>query len=312
MPTKSNTEEFLLKYKEVNSNYLTNKVEYTTSTQHVILVCPKHGEFSASPSNLLKGKGCKKCAIETNANLRVKPHEEILQKAVEKYGDVNSHELFQYKNSNTKVDVTCKVHGLFSTLPHPYLAGTTGCPSCREESNSEARLLANGKAFLRKANTKKKNSLYNYNKVDYKNSQTDVVITCSQHGDFYQTPANHLSGQGCPSCAVTGFKTNTAGTFYILECEDRVKVGITNKAAEHRADKISKGAKLSFSVLKSFYFKNGRTVREVEAEVLKWLRSQYTPEQQVFNGSTECFQEVNKVALINYVVNLINNLPKER
>lgn len=42
--------------------------------------------------------------------------------------------------------------------------------------------------------------VYNYSKVDYINAKTKVVITCSIHGDFDQTPDGHLHGQGCPVC----------------------------------------------------------------------------------------------------------------
>lgn len=41
---------------------------------------------------------------------------------------------------------------------------------------------------------------YDYSKTVYVNSYTKVIITCRVHGDFKQTPANHLNGHGCPSC----------------------------------------------------------------------------------------------------------------
>ena len=41
---------------------------------------------------------------------------------------------------------------------------------------------------------------YSYDKVDYKNQRTKVIITCPIHGDFEQTPKNHMKGQGCPLC----------------------------------------------------------------------------------------------------------------
>lgn len=42
------------------------------------------------------------------------------------------------------------------------------------------------------------NNKYDYSKVEYVNSRTKVCISCAQHGDFYQTPNNHL--RGCPKC----------------------------------------------------------------------------------------------------------------
>ena len=50
---------------------------------------------------------------------------------------------------------------------------------------------------------KKHNGKYSYNKtnLDDKNSMGKVTITCPIHGDFLQTPKNHLHGQGCPKCS---------------------------------------------------------------------------------------------------------------
>ena len=43
---------------------------------------------------------------------------------------------------------------------------------------------------------------YDYSKVVYKNNKETVCIICKEdeHGEFYQTPASHLKGCGCPKC----------------------------------------------------------------------------------------------------------------
>ena len=41
---------------------------------------------------------------------------------------------------------------------------------------------------------------YDYSKVDYKNNKTKITIICSKHGEFQQTPSDHLFGAGCPKC----------------------------------------------------------------------------------------------------------------
>lgn len=41
---------------------------------------------------------------------------------------------------------------------------------------------------------------YDYSKVEYKNTNTKVCIICPEHGEFQQTPKQHLTGQGCPFC----------------------------------------------------------------------------------------------------------------
>lgn len=35
---------------------------------------------------------------------------------------------------------------------------------------------------------------------EYVKDKDKVILFCSLHGEFFQTPANHLEGQGCPTC----------------------------------------------------------------------------------------------------------------
>ena len=44
---------------------------------------------------------------------------------------------------------------------------------------------------------------FDYQKTNYVKSSLKVIISCPSHGDFQQTPNNHLSGfVGCKSCVV--------------------------------------------------------------------------------------------------------------
>ena len=42
---------------------------------------------------------------------------------------------------------------------------------------------------------------YDYSKVEYVNNSTKVCIICPIHGEFWQIPNNHLSGNGCNKCS---------------------------------------------------------------------------------------------------------------
>ena len=44
------------------------------------------------------------------------------------------------------------------------------------------------------------NNKYDYSKVVCKNIHHKVCIICPEHGEFYQDPASHLKGCGCPEC----------------------------------------------------------------------------------------------------------------
>ena len=61
--------------------------------------------------------------------------------------------------------------------------------------------------FIQKAILKHKDK-YDYSKVEYIDSKNKVRILCVEHGEFLQTPNNHLSGQGCYKCKNNSQKSN--------------------------------------------------------------------------------------------------------
>ncbi|MFW6226147.1 MAG: hypothetical protein ACOC3V_04245 [bacterium] len=48
---------------------------------------------------------------------------------------------------------------------------------------------------------------YNYSMVQYEHNKEKVIIICTTHGEFTQTPNRHLSGDGCPKCGGTNKST---------------------------------------------------------------------------------------------------------
>ena len=53
--------------------------------------------------------------------------------------------------------------------------------------------------FIEKA-IKVHSDRYDYSKVVYINSKTNVTIICPEHGEFEQQPADHLRGHSCSKC----------------------------------------------------------------------------------------------------------------
>lgn len=58
---------------------------------------------------------------------------------------------------------------------------------------------------------------YDYSKVEYINARTKVCIVCPIHGEFWQTPSNHLQGQGCPICTSNSKLENELRKFLTKE-----------------------------------------------------------------------------------------------
>lgn len=67
---------------------------------------------------------------------------------------------------------------------------------------------------------------YDYSKADYVNSQTKVCIICPIHGEFWQTPNNHVNlKQGCSRCFHESVKRPVYGvgindTNFVFETKD--------------------------------------------------------------------------------------------
>lgn len=53
----------------------------------------------------------------------------------------------------------------------------------------------NTENFIEKAR-KVHGNTYDYSKVKYENAKKNVIIICRIHGEFLQSPSNHLKGQG--------------------------------------------------------------------------------------------------------------------
>ena len=54
--------------------------------------------------------------------------------------------------------------------------------------------------FRKKYNTAKLYESYVHLKHDYINNNTQIIIICKEHGEFTQSPSDHLSGCGCNIC----------------------------------------------------------------------------------------------------------------
>lgn len=54
---------------------------------------------------------------------------------------------------------------------------------------------------------------YDYSKVKYVRALDKVCIVCKKHGEFYQQPSAHLSGQGCMICGYSKNRFEDTETF---------------------------------------------------------------------------------------------------
>ena len=195
-----NKETFIEKANKIhNGKYSYDKVEYVDRNTEVCITCPIHGDFWKKPSYHLIGKGCPMCA---GAAIPY-DNEKFAKVCNEIHHNKYDYSKVEYKNNTTKVCIICPIHGEFWQDPRHHLKGH-GCPKCGVETVSGLKYKT-AESFFEKANEIFKDlngePLYDYSKVEYKDRETKICIICKKHGEFWQTPTNHLNGQGCPKCA---------------------------------------------------------------------------------------------------------------
>ena len=157
------------------------------------------GDFLQRPGNHIRsGQGCPKCAGNIN-----KGSQEFIEEVIKIHGNIYDYSKVDYKNANTKIIISCKIHGDFEEKPYSHLNGH-GCSMCSRINSAKKRTLSKDE-FIERARLVHGDK-YDYSKVDYKYSKEDVIIICKIHSDFLQRPGNHIrSGQGCPKCSNIGY-----------------------------------------------------------------------------------------------------------
>ena len=185
---KSNTKEFIEKSNKIHNNrYQYDKVNYINSNTKVIITCEKHGDYEQEPYNHLAGQGCLICSGKEKLTTKC-----FIEKSKLIHNDLYNYDKVVYVNNKKKVIITCKEHGDFIQMPYSHLNGN-GCLKCAGKEKLTTELFARKSKLIH-------NDLYNYNKVEYNNTNSKIIIICEKHGEFKQTPHRHLSGQGCPLC----------------------------------------------------------------------------------------------------------------
>jgi hypothetical protein len=177
-----------------NNKYDYSKVNYINSRTAVIIICKDHGEFTQTPTAHLSPKtvtGCKSCAMRYT-------NKEFIEKAKMKHGDKFDYSESIYTRNEDMITIRCKEHGYFTQNANSHLQGN-GCKECSIKTRGDS-LRFTVEQFIEKAKMKHGDK-FNYKKVIYLNNSTKVIIGCPIHGDYTQTPANHLTSDGCAKCS---------------------------------------------------------------------------------------------------------------
>jgi hypothetical protein len=199
---KLNNNEFVIKANQVHGDKYDYSIsKYNTASEKINIICKKHGIFEQTPNSHLCGRGCDKCKNEETSNRLKSNKEDFQNKANEIHSNCYDYSKVEYINSQTKVIITCKIHGDFEQVPNSHLQGS-GCNNCGiiKRADSQRFIISD---FIKQANEIHKN-FYDYSKVEYTGANNDIIIICKFHGEFKQKPSKHINAkQGCIKCSGT-------------------------------------------------------------------------------------------------------------
>lgn len=203
--------------------------------------------------------------------------QEFINRARAVHGDKYGYAFSVYQSNKVKLTIYCPEHGLFKKRPCDHIIGQ-GCSGC------SGKKIPTTQEFIRKAR-KVHGDTYLYENTIYYKSYEKVSIICKKHGEFQQTPDNHLSGSGCPGCTKTGFDRTKVGFLYILrsDCGQYMKIGVTNYPKQ-RHSQLFRSTPFSFKRIELIEGQ-GDQIANLEKELL----AEYQPAgfTETFDGSTE-------------------------
>lgn len=198
------TKNFIWKSLHVHGDkYIYHKSVYVKSKENLIIECRNgHEPFPQRPNDHLNGHGCKLCGIKLAHDKTRMTLKEFIEKANEVHGEGRyDYSEVNYIDTDTEVLIICYNHeipNIFPQKPSMHLQGQ-GCPLCGGTKKLTLE------EFIEKANKKHGIGRYDYSKVKYADSYSDVIIICHNHEEPYEFKQNansHLQGSGCRLCAI--------------------------------------------------------------------------------------------------------------
>lgn len=282
MSKKYTKKEIIEKFREIHKNRYQYKFDsYKGIKDQIDIICKIHGSWKSTPDKHLRGRGCPKCAYDETSKRLLLTTDKFIKKSKRVHGSKYDYSKSVYEGCKEKITIICKIHGPWKTSPRSHLIGS-GCPKCAGVRDTSQ--------FIEEA-SKIHNNRYDYSKVIYNKAKSNIIIICLTHGEFKQTPNNHLNGQGCPSCAKSGFDpVKPAALYYVRINKDNeifYKIGITNRKIRERFS----CEKTKITELMKWEYPSGKEAKEKESQIKELFKNNLYngPPVLKHNGNREIF-----------------------
>jgi hypothetical protein len=204
---------------------------YIDYTSKVDVICPKHGKISIDAvSHCITKTGCKHCGNTIIALKKVMSHEEFIEKANVLHNYKYDYSKTFYEIGWKKILIICKIHGEFEQTAQKHLLG--GCRKCADDLHASKHRKTN-EEYIEEVKAIY-GDLYDYSKLQYVDSRTNIIIICKKHGEFIKSPSGHLQGGGCQKCRPPKHsKIALSWLNYRMVC-DNVHIQHAENGGEHR------------------------------------------------------------------------------
>jgi hypothetical protein len=255
-----NIKKFIEKATKKHGNkYDYSIVDIIDSKTKIKIICPTHGVFYQRPTSHYSN-GCDKCAKYSTTS-------DFIQKAKKVHNNKYDYSNVNYINNKTPVKIICPIHGEFIQKPNIHLNGSN-CQICSIE---EIKIKKD--FFIEKSNTLH-NFKYNYSQIEINGVKNKVKIICPIHGEFYQTPENHLLGKGCSSC------NESTG-------EKKVSIFLDNNNIKYEKQKTFKNCTFKRKLKFDFYLPDYNTCIEYDG-------IQHYESIEIFGGKDSLIKQIEK------------------
>lgn len=186
---KYTTKEFIEKANKIHNNEFDySLVDYKKSGIKIKIICKKHGLFEQTPTNHLRGNKCPNCSKTKKITKDV-----FIQRCKKIHNEKYEYTKIIFNKMSDIIEILCKKHGYYTQRARDHLNGN-GCYKCIGKIRTTSD-------FIEKANIIHK-KLYSYDETIYKSARSKIIITCKIHGNFIQSPNDHLNGNGCQKCSL--------------------------------------------------------------------------------------------------------------
>ena len=181
------TEEWIIRASKIHNKhynkYIYDKVNYRGSHSKIIITCPEHGDFMQMPYQHLTSHGCPVCSVQKQGERKRRTKKEFVKAAKCFHHNFYTYNSMKYIDYNTKVEITCPLHGSFWQVPNVHVRH--GCKECGNMKSNSPDARSKCTATIRKKITEA------YNRVDFTEYQNDKKLYKKMC--WYYTGMNNLN-----------------------------------------------------------------------------------------------------------------------